>query len=105
MLKIKYKFEINNELATTIFKNPFESSSNNDRAFDILTFFTGGSFVVSDDKGTVYNIRDYDLLGSRICPDGMIYTLKICLEQIKPKLKLDMTLNTKPIISDDMKKQ
>ena len=93
MLNIKYKFEISNELATTIFKNLFESS-NKDRAFDILTFFTGGSFILSDENDVVYHIRDYDLLGSRICPDGMIYTLKICLEQIKPKLKLDMTLNT-----------
>ena len=44
MLNIKYDFEINNELAKTIFKNPFESSRK-DKAFDILTFFTGGSLL------------------------------------------------------------
>ena len=96
MLKIKYNFEINNELATTIFKNPFESSRN-DKAFDILTFFTGGSFVLSDKNDVVYHIMDYDLLGLRDCPDGMIYILQIDLEQIRPRLKLDMTLNTKSI--------
>ena len=100
MLNIKYKFAINNELATTIFENPFESS-HKEKAFEILTFFTGGSFILSDEKDVVYHIRDYDLLNTRVVPDGMIYILKICLEQINPKLKLDMTLNTKPIISSD----
>lgn len=100
MLNIKYKFAINNELATTIFKNPFESS-HKEKAFEILTFFTSGSFILSDEKDVVYHIRDYDLLNTRVVPDGMIYILKICLEQINPKLKLDMTLNTKPIISSD----
>ena len=41
------------------------------------------------------------MLTEELVPDGMIYILKICLEQINPKLKLDMTLNTKPIISSD----
>ena len=100
MLNIKYKFAISNELATTIFKNPFESS-HKEKAFEILTFFTGGSFILSDEKDVVYHIRDYDLLTEELVPDGMIYILKICLEQINPKLKLDMTLNTKPIISSD----
>ena len=100
MLNIKYKFAINNELATTIFKNPFKSS-HQEKAFEILTFFTGGSFILSDEKDVVYHIRDYDLLTEELVPDGMIYILKICLEQINPKLKLDMTLNTKPIISSD----
>lgn len=100
MLKIKYNFVINHDVAMTVFKNPVDSS-NNDKAFDILTFFTCGSFVLSDEKGTVYNIMDYDLLDSRVCPDGMIYTLIMDLEQIKPKLKLDMTLNTKPILTSD----
>lgn len=104
MLNIKYKFAINNELATTIFKNPFESS-HKEKAFEILTFFTGGSFILSDEKDVVYHIRDYDLLNTRVVPDGMIYILKICLEQINPKLKLDMTLNTKPINEDFINKK
>lgn len=101
MLKIKYNFVINHDVAMTVFKNPVDSS-NKEKAFDILTFFTGGSFVLSDEKGTVYNIMDYDLLGSCVCPDGMVYILKMDLDQIKPKLKLDSTLRTKPILTSDI---
>ena len=41
------------------------------------------------------------MVNTRVCPDGMIYTLKICLERIKPTLKLDTALYTKPIITSD----
>ena len=36
MLKIKYNFVINHDVAMTVFKNPFDSSAK-EKVFDILT--------------------------------------------------------------------